>query len=37
MHQLIVQLLAIIQQQAARIAALEGRLGQNSSCISSLT
>ncbi len=31
MRQLIVQLLAVIQQQAARIAALEARLSQNSS------
>jgi transposase len=31
MRQLIVQLLAIIQQQAARIAALEARLSQKSS------
>jgi transposase len=31
MRQLIVQLLAVIQQQAARIATLEARLSQNSS------
>jgi transposase len=30
MRQLIVQLLAVIQQQAARIAALEARLSRNS-------
>ena len=29
-RQLVVQLLAVIQQQAARIAALEARLSQNS-------
>ena len=33
MRQVIVQLLAVIQQQTARIAALEARLSQNSLCV----